>query len=205
MNATSTLRVRVPGHGMLLADADDAHVLRSFQRGEEGGVRAIYQRYAGMVHSVAYQVVRRPVLAEEAVQQTFVQAWRASATLDVDREIAPWLATIARRVAIDIARREGRRQVTALDEADGRNSALIHMPPSESAAWETAQVRLAIETLHPDDRTIVRMQHLDGFTHQEIADLLGLPLGTVKSRSFRAHRALAAKLAHLREPDPADC
>ncbi|MFZ4717799.1 MAG: RNA polymerase sigma factor [Ilumatobacteraceae bacterium] len=186
---------------MLLADADDTHVLRSFQRGEEGGVRAVYERYSGMVHSVAYQVLRRAVLAEEAVQQTFVQAWRAAATLDVDREIAPWLATIARRVAIDIARRESRRPVTSIEQADAGDRALVYLPPSETAAWETAQVRLAIESLHPDDRDVVRLQHLDGFTHQEISDILALPLGTVKSRSFRAHRTLAQRLAHLRAPD----
>ena len=198
MNSVSLLRPQRPAAGLLLAGAADAQVLASFQRGEEAGIQAIYRRYAGLVHSVSYQVLRRSVLAEEAVQQTFVQAWRASATLDVSREIAPWLTTIARRVAIDIARREGRRATVSLDQTDPGERSLVTLPPSESAAWETAQVRLAIEALPVDERTVVRMQHLDGFTHQEIADHLGLPLGTVKSRSFRAHRALAERLAHLR-------
>ena len=74
-------------------------------------------------------------------------------------------------------------------------------PPSESAAWEAAQVRLAVEALHPDERQVARLQHLEGYTHQEISDMLGLPLGTVKSRSFRAHRSLATRLAHLRTDD----
>ena len=82
--------------------------------------------------------------------------------------------------------------------ADPGDAALVSLPPSESAAWEAAQVRLAVETLHPDERQVARLQHLEGYTHQEIADMLGLPLGTVKSRSFRAHRSLATRLAHLR-------
>ncbi len=201
MNALSTLRDGSNDAGLSSVDGGERHALRSFQRGEEAGVRAVYRQYAGMVHSVAYQVLRRPSLVEEAVQQTFVQAWRASFTLDVNRPVAAWLATIARRVAIDIARREGRRPTVSLETSDPGERALVFMPPSETDAWETAQVRLAIESLPVDERAVVQLQHLDGFTHTEIAQYLGVPLGTVKSRSYRAHRSLAAKLAHLRELD----
>lgn len=198
MSATSTKRAFRPTIATVSSDAHDVEVLRAFQRGDEAAVWIIYQRYSGLVHSVAMQVLRRRVLAEEAVQQTFVQAWKAAATLDTEREMAPWLATISRRVAIDIARREGRRPSTPLDGADQSDAALVALPPSESAAWEAAQVRLAVEALHPDERQVVHLQHLEGYTHQEIAELLALPLGTVKSRSFRAHRSLATRLAHLR-------
>lgn len=60
-------------------------------------------------------------------------------------------------------------------------------------------VRQAIDELPPDEREIVRLQHLEELTHVEVAERLGLPVGTVKSRSFRAHRRLAARLGHLRE------
>jgi RNA polymerase sigma-70 factor (ECF subfamily) len=201
MSATSTSRALRPTIATVSSDARELEVLRAFQRGDEAAVWIIYQRYSGLVHSVAMQVLRRRVLAEEAVQQTFVQAWRAAATLDTERDVAPWLATIGRRVAIDIARREGRRPSTSLEGADPGDAALVTLPPSESASWEAAQVRLAVEALHPDERQIARLQHLEGFTHQEIADMLSLPLGTVKSRSFRAHRSLATRLAHLRADD----
>jgi RNA polymerase sigma-70 factor (ECF subfamily) len=201
MSATSTIRTIRPTIGSVSSDARDGEVLRAFQRGDEAAVWVIYQRYSGLVHSVAMQVLRRRSLAEEAVQQAFVQAWKAAATLDTERDMAPWLATIGRRVAIDIARREGRRPSTSLEGVDPGDAALVTLPPSESAAWEAAQVRLAVESLHPDERQVARMQHLEGFTHQEIADRLGLPLGTVKSRSFRAHRSLATRLAHLRSDD----
>ena len=61
------------------------------------------------------------------------------------------------------------------------------------------QVRAAIDTLPYDEATVVRLQHLDGLTHREISEKLGIALGTVKSRSHRAHRALARLLGHLRE------
>ena len=66
--------------------------------------------------------------------------------------------------------------------------------------WEAWQVRAAVDSLDADEREIVRLQHLEGYTHSEISERLGLALGTVKSRSFRAHRTLAGKLKHLREP-----
>jgi RNA polymerase sigma-70 factor (ECF subfamily) len=62
--------------------------------------------------------------------------------------------------------------------------------------WE---VRRAVADLPPEEREVVRLQHLEGLTHAEIAERLGLPVGTVKSRSFRGHRRLAASLGHLNE------
>jgi RNA polymerase sigma-70 factor (ECF subfamily) len=64
------------------------------------------------------------------------------------------------------------------------------------------EVRRAIDELAPEEREVVRLQHLDGLTHAEIAERLGIPLGTVKSRSYRAHRQLAARLGHLRGEAP---
>ena len=177
----------------------DAALSTAFAEGDEAAVRAVYRQFAGLVMSVAQRVLGDKGLAEEAVQQTFLQAWRNASTFEAGREFAPWLVTIARRVAIDIQRRENRRAATALDDADPTDAALVTLPPSAEQAWEAGQVRLAIDSLPPDEREVVRLQHLSGCTHQQIADQLGVALGTVKSRSFRAHKALASRLAHLRE------
>ena len=179
----------------------DDTVAWGFRRGDEAAVRTVYQQYVGLVSAVAHRVLHDRGLAEEATQQTFLQAWRSSSTFE-GCDFAPWLATIARRVAIDIQRREARRATTALDAADPGDAALITLPPSEEQAWEAGQVRMAIDALAPDEREIVRLQHTQGYPHQQIADSLGIALGTVKSRSFRAHKALAARLAHLREVAP---
>ena len=74
------------------------------------------------------------------------------------------------------------------------------MPPDSDTLDVVWHVRRAIDALPDDEATIVRLQHLDGLTHAEIAEKLGIALGTVKSRSHRAHHKLAARLGHLREP-----
>ena len=128
-------------------------------------------------------------LAEEATQQTFVKAWRAAATFD-PRELGPWLATIARRTAIDLHRREARRATEPLDESRPA-AAVVQLPSSIERSYDVWAVREAIDELPPDEREVVRLQHVEQLTQTEV-DHLGVPVGTVKSRSFRAHRRLAA-------------
>ena len=136
-------------------------------------------------------------LAEEAVQHTFVNAWQAADRIDVDRDPAPWLATIAKRAAIDIYRRESRRPAKAGSDSGMRERAAPTLSADAlDAVWH---VRRAIDALPADEATIVRLQHLDGLTQREISEKLGLALGTVKSRSHRAHRSLAGLLGHLRD------
>jgi RNA polymerase sigma-70 factor (ECF subfamily) len=179
----------------------DRATVERFRTGDEAAVRDVYRAYSGVVWGVSMRILRDRSLSDEATQQSFLQAWRSAGAFDADRELGPWLVTIAKRVAIDIYRREQRRPTSALDDAAPDHPALVTMPPSEDQAWQVWQVRQAIDTLGPDEREIVRMQHLDGFTHSEIAEQLGVALGTVKSRSFRAHKTLATRLAHLRDND----
>ena len=78
--------------------------------------------------------------------------------------------------------------------------AVVSLPPDVDKVEAVWHVRRAIDELAPEEAVIVRMQHLDGMTHTDIAEKLGIALGTVKSRSHRAHRKLAELLGHLREP-----
>jgi RNA polymerase sigma factor (sigma-70 family) len=178
----------------------DAGELEAFRRREPGAVRALYREYGRLVYAVAHRVLGRHDLAEDAVQQTFVRAWQAADRFDVDRDPASWLATIARRTAIDIHRREARRPATALDDVNASDPPVVTLPPDLGTLDAVWRVRRAIDELPADEASVVRMQHLDGLTHSEIADKLGVALGTVKSRSHRAHQKLAALLGHLREP-----
>ncbi|MEO7397986.1 MAG: RNA polymerase sigma factor [Ilumatobacteraceae bacterium] len=177
----------------------DAAVVRGFAAGDPQAVGEVYATFGRLVFAVANRILGNRSLAEEATQQTFVNAWRASASFDVDRDLGPWLATIARRAAIDIHRREARRRVTPLDDASPADSSLIALPPSVDQMYHVWQVREAIDALGADEREVVRLQHLEQLTHAEIAVRLAVPLGTVKSRSHRAHRLLAARLGHLRQ------
>jgi RNA polymerase sigma-70 factor (ECF subfamily) len=148
------------------------------------------------VFAVAHRILGDRALAEEATQQTFVQAWRASARFDPARQLGPWLATIARRVAIDVYRRESRRSHGDIDDVAESHPSVVSLPESAYGAWE---VRQAVAALPVEERDVVRLQHLEGLTHIEIAEHLRIPLGTVKSRSARAYRRLASRLGHMQE------
>lgn len=200
MSAGSTM-LRIPRLGRSRAGARpavDSRVRARFRDGDPDAVRTVYRAYGRLVYGVAYKILSDRGLSEEATQQTFVKAWRASAMVDPARELEPWLATIARRVAIDLYRRELRRPSDRIEDAPTDDPALVSAPADVGAIYDVWEVRRAVAQLPADEREIVRLQHFDGLTHAEIAARLGLPAGTVKSRSFRAHRRLAADLGHLR-------
>ena len=171
---------------------DDADLVARFAAGDDLAVKAVYERFARPVLTVGMSALGRRDLAEEVVQTTMLKAWRAAGTFDPSRELAPWIYAIARRVAIDVHRREARAPVPAEVVDD-----VAVEPLSFARTWEAWEVRTAVDQLPADEREVVRLSHLVGLTHREIAERLGVPLGTVKSRSNRAHRRLAALLGHV--------
>ena len=181
-----------------LPPASSAETREAFRRRDAHAVRALYRDYGRLVYAITHRVLKHRALAEEATQQTFVRAWQAADRFDTNRDPAPWLATIARHAAIDLVRRETRRPTTALDEVAANDPAIVTPPPDPETLDALWRVRRAIDELPGDEATVVRMQHLDSMTHSEIAERLAVPLGTVKSRSRRAHRHLVALLGDLR-------
>ncbi len=167
-------------------------VLDRFRLGDESAVKAVYDRFAGPVFAVAVAILHDRDLAADATQITFLKAWRASSTYDPTRDFAPWIYAIARRTALDLYRKRLRTRT-------GSEVDIPTFPPGLEAVWEIYEVRLALDQLPDDEKLIVRLSHFDGLTHDEIASRLGIPLGTVKSRSHRAHRRLAELLRHLEE------
>lgn len=168
----------------------DAEVLGRFRAGDEEAVKAVYNRFSGAVYALSLAILRDPGWAADATQQTFVKAWRASSSYDLGREFAPWIYSIARRTAIDIYRKE-RRSVPS-DKVDA-----VSEGTSMERVWEVFQVRVAVDRLTDEERQVVAMSHFEELTHAEIAERLDIPLGTVKSRSHRAHRHLVELLGHL--------
>lgn len=167
--------------------------MRRFRNGDPDAVREVYQRYHSPMFTVAHRALGDRGLAEEAVQQAFLQAWRASARLDPELDPAPWLYTITRRVAVDLYRRE-RRQHSELGEPE-----VAVLPQTFEGMWEAWEVRTALMQLPPDEREVLFVTHFLGLSHEQAADRIGIPIGTVKSRSHRAHRHLAGLLEHLKE------
>ncbi len=164
-----------------------------FRAGDESAVREMVERHGGAVATVARSIVGRSQDdVAEVVQQTFVKAWRAAGSLEPGRPIQPWLYSIARRTAIDLLRRE--RRPTTGDHAPEQDIAVESMTMERTQ--EIYDVRQALDGLPADEREVMKMSHLMGMTHTDIAEQLGVPIGTVKSRSGRAKRRLAAALSH---------
>lgn len=172
---------------------DDADLAARFAAGDETAIREVYARYAGPILTVAMGMLGKRQLADEVVQTTLLKAWRAASSFDPSRDLAPWLYAIARRVAIDVYRRESR--VPDAEEISDDQVAVV--PLSFERTWEAWEVRAALGRLPDDEREVMRLSHFLGMTHAEIAAHLDVPVGTVKSRSHRAHRRLAALLAHI--------
>ncbi len=191
-----------PRHG-LIADAgptsarsdDDlpGPILEAFACGSVEALGEVYRRYNRPVLTVVSKTLNGSGVVDDAVQEVFLRAWRSAGRYDPARPLGPWLFTIARRTAIDVLRREMRPTRGDHDPYDNLPSTGL----DEVELWQAWEVREAIGRLPDEEAEVVRLAHLHGLTHREIAERLGLPIGTVKSRSHRAHRRLAALLSHL--------
>ena len=182
--------------------ASDARLSARFRDGDPEAVRAAYSVYGGLVYAVTYSILAERGLSEEATQQTFVKAWRSARSVDGERDLGPWLATIARRVSIDIYRREKRQRAAhSLEAVSADHPALVSLPTTVEDTYDVWEVRRVVSCLPRGEREVVRAHHFEGLTHEQIATRLGIPVGTVKSRAFRAHRRLASELGHLRQRD----
>lgn len=170
----------------------DREVLERFRDGDEAAVKAVYERFRGPVFAISMSILHDHGLAADATQQTFIKAWQAATTYDANRELGPWIYAIARRTAIDIYRKSSRS--VASDEVD-----ITSLPPTLETIWEVFEVRSAIDRLPDEERQIIKLSHFDGLTHVEIAEHMGIPVGTVKSRSHRAHQRLLELLRHVEE------
>ncbi len=168
--------------------------MRRFRDGDDEAVRELYREFGRPVFAVAFRALHDRGLAEEAVQQTFLQAWRAAGRFEPDQDPGPWLYAIARRVTIDLYRRERRHESVNRDDPE-----VAVLSPSFENIWEVWQVRSALEQIPEDERVILRAAYYLGLTQEETSERLGIPLGTVKSRSHRAHRRMAELLDGMRE------
>lgn len=172
----------------------DPEVLRGFAAGDDAAFEEVVRHFAGPMFAVAMATVGNRELAADAVQQALIAAWRASSSFSPDADLAPWLCTIT-WCAIDVWRRDRRHRgpdLTATTEV-----AELAPGPTYEAVWEAWQVRRALDSLPADEREVVSLHYLEGLTQSEIAVRLGIPIGTVKSRTHRAHHHLQQLLAHL--------
>ena len=177
----------------------DGDLLRRIGDGDGGAFEQLYRRYARPVFGLALRRLGDRGRAEDAVQETFAAVWRSARTYRPDRGPgAPWLYAVARNAIVDRAR--GR--VDPPGEAP--DAPTLETGPAERAeeAYEAWRVHCALETLPEKERTVLELAYWHGLSQSEIADHVGIPLGTVKTRTRSALGKLADMLeAELREPD----
>ena len=186
-----------------LAHLSDEAVVLLMARSEESALAELYDRFGRIAWGLALRILRDEALAEDAVQDAFLSAWRTAHKFVPERASArTWLLTLVHRRAVDVVRRQERRRAEQLGE---------HVPePSAAAADDAAILRLERERVQaalaqlPDrEREAIELAYYGGFTQSELAERLGQPLGTIKSRMFSGLARLRELLAEpAAERDP---
>jgi RNA polymerase sigma-70 factor (ECF subfamily) len=168
------------------AEARERSLVRAAQGGSSDAVEELFRRHWASAHRAAYLIVQDSAAAEDIAQEAFVAALRALDRFDRRRSFAPWLHRIVANRAIDWSRARTARREVQVDEAQigGRADS---EPPSRG-------VLEALVGLAPEQRAVVVLRHLLGYTPGQVARLLELPRGTVNSRLRRALDRLADEL-----------
>ena len=156
---------------------------RRFAAGDPAALRDAYDRYSAVVYSIALRTLGAHHDAEDVTQQVFVRAWRGRSTFDPERgALAGWLVGITRRQVSDRLN----SRVRDLRTADRAGRAAGPQPaPEPDRVVDAVVVADELEKLAPQVRTVLRLAFFDDLTHQQIAAVTGLPLGTVKSHLRR--------------------
>ena len=179
-----------------MSTPDESLLLRDLHtdRGEDAA-RALYRTYSGELYGFAVNRLGDRGLAEEVVQDVFTRLWRHAADYDPGRgSVRTWLYGIARNAIVDLERHRARRPPLAAREADTEGAAEDEPIERALLRW---QVQAALERLTPEHREVVRLAHLGGMSVREIAELTGLPEGTVKSRTYYALQNLRLALDEM--------
>lgn len=194
-----------------LATATDQEVVAEARAGRQAAYRELVRRYERPIFSLIYRMVRDRELAEDLAQETFVKALNAVESYRPEFKFSSWIFKIANNVAIDHLRRRELStlsldgsphaatpeaiQATALQLGDRQETALEELEARELGG----EIEQAIGRLRPEYRACILMRHVEGRPYEEIATMLDLPLGTVKTYIHRARNELRQYLAHLRQ------
>ncbi len=163
-------------------DSSDGDLLSRVVAGDTAAFELLYDRHSRAAYGLAHRILNEPGIAEDVVQDAFLTLWRQAATYGQARgSVRSWLLAIVHHRAIDYVRRRHEDRQQPLDD--------MTLLPDETDTFDQARqsveggyVRAALETLPPDQQRSVALAYFGGYTHDEIARLLGVPLGTVKGR-----------------------
>jgi RNA polymerase sigma factor (sigma-70 family) len=176
-----------------VAQLSDEALLEAVAGSDEAALGELYDRFGRVAYGLALRILRDASLAEDAVQEAFLQAWRSAGSYQPQRaKASTWLLTFVHRRAVDLVRREERRRVEpaeALADPAGPGA------DEEAVRGSRLQVvRAALEALPSEQRQALELAYYGGLTQSELAERLGEPLGTIKSRMFTGLQRLRALL-----------
>jgi len=194
-----------------LRSASDQDVVGLARDGRESAYRELIRRYERPVFALVYRMVRDRETAEDLAQETFIKVLNAIGTYRPEFKFSSWVFKIANNTAIDHLRRkeldtlslEGSPHATT---PEGVEATALQVGSGDESPLETVEalelggeIERAIAQLRPEYRSCILLRHVEGRAYEEIAEMLDLPLGTVKTYIHRARHELRLALQHLRE------
>jgi RNA polymerase sigma-70 factor (ECF subfamily) len=180
--------------------SDDKALMQGVAHNQMEALSELYDRYSRLVYSIAISSIDDPAIAEEIVQDVFTRVWEKANTYDARiAKVSTWLVHITRNRSIDELRKgKIRPEKTSVSWADlSQRDTPQSTGPEENLeiAWRRIAVREALKTLSPDQREALALAYFKGYSQTEIAELLGVPLGTIKTRIRLALQKLRLVLA----------
>jgi RNA polymerase sigma factor (sigma-70 family) len=176
-----------------VSQLSDEALVKAVGQSDEPALGELYDRFGRSAYGLALRVLRDPVLAEDAVQDAFLQVWRSADRYEADRaKASTWVLTFVHRRAVDLVRREERRRT---EPADSAPEPIQQGADAEVEARSKRQiVQGALRRLPNEQRQAIELAYYGGLTQSELAERLGQPLGTIKSRMFAGLQQLRGLL-----------
>jgi RNA polymerase sigma-70 factor (ECF subfamily) len=188
-----------------LARLGDEELMAAVNGKDPAAFEALYDRHGGAAYSLAYRITGERTMAEDTTQEAFLSIWRSNARYDRARgSVRSWVLSVVRNRAIDALRRGG----TSAPSLDRDDEAVLEARPAaertetEAIRRETAsELRGALDSLPEEQSKVIELAYFGGFSHREIAEIVGQPLGTVKGRMRLGLEKIRVELAEAIAPD----
>ena len=170
---------------------NDQQLIAKVVKGDENAFLSLYDRYASRVYGLTLRVLGDAMLAEEVTQDTFLKLWSRARQFDSNKgELTPWLLTIAHRTALDRLRLENRRMPVSNPQDPEETWPLIPDETTQNGEARWRSLYFAVQSLPEEQRQVIDLAYYKGMSQSDIAEVLGWPLGTVKTRVRSAMQAL---------------
>jgi RNA polymerase sigma-70 factor (ECF subfamily) len=178
-----------------LAHLSDEALLSLVAGSDEQALAELYDRFGRVAYGLALRILRDEALAQDAMQDAFLDVWRSADRFLAERaKASTWILTLVHRRAVDLVRREDRRRAEPLESVP-EAAATAALEDEAELGFRRKVVREALLRLAPEQREALELGYYGGLTQSELAERLGQPLGTIKSRMFTGLARLRDLLA----------